>query len=211
MSDPQQPQVPPYASNAGQPPTPPPGYPAQPTQPAQPTYPAQQAYPAQPTYPAQQTYPGQQQYGAQPTYSGQPSAGQPSAGQPVQPTTGYTLNGHSPQPGYPSGGASTNANPPGRLGFIIGLVGLGVGLLFTVIFQVIVRSGGWEVASVVSGLGSVLAIVAAILALIFGINGLRREGAPHGQAGIAVGLGIAGITSGVFAFLINAVSSLFYY
>ncbi|WP_307359465.1 hypothetical protein [Microbacterium murale] len=177
MSDPQQPQIPPYASNPGQPPQP--GYPA-PGTPAPTAHHyyqggAPQAPPAQPQY----TQPQQAQYG-QPVYS-------------------------------PAASGPADSNTPGRIGFIIGLIGLAVSLLTNVIIQIMIRSADYQLIGLVSGALSVLTFLASLAALIFGLIGLRRVGAPHGLAGIATGLGGAGVVGAGFTFILNAVSSVFYF
>jgi len=98
-------------------------------------------------------------------------------------------------------------NVPGRIGFILGLVGLGLGLMTNVLMQSMIRSGDYQIVSVISGPVSIFVFIAAVLALVFGLIGLNRPNAPHAQAGIATGLGIAGVTSGLFSFL----SSFLYY
>jgi hypothetical protein len=175
MSDPQQSPVPPYASNAPQPPQaqPPAGYPPQPT--------------------AQHYYQGgapQQQY-AQPQPQLQPQYAQPA----------YS----------PAAAGTAGSNTPGRIGFIIGLVGLGFSLLTNVIIQVMIRSAGYQLIGLVSGALSVITFLAALTALIFGIVGLRRVGAPHGLAGIATGLGGAGVVGAGFSFILNTISSFLYF
>lgn len=169
MSDPQQPQVPPYASGAGQPPQP--GFPAQPA--------------------------------PQPYYQGQAPQAPQGYAQPGQ---------HYAQPSYPTRTPTpTDSNTPGKIGFILGLVGLGIGLLLSVIIQIMIRSDGYEMISVVSGVLSVLIFLADAAALAFGIIGLKRVGAPHALAGIATGLGIAGIVTAGFSFILTALSSLLYF
>lgn len=181
MSDPQQqPPVPPYASNAGQPP--------------------------QPSHPPQTT-PAPQQY-----YQGQaPQQGNlPSAQGYAQPQQGYT------QPGYPTStpaSTQTDSNAPGKIGFIIGLVGIGLSLLLNVTIQILIHSQmqSYELINLVSGVFSVLVFLAGVGALVFGIIGLKRAGAPHGLAGIATGLGFASVLGTGFNFILNAVSSVFPY
>ncbi|WP_426187346.1 hypothetical protein [Microbacterium sp. TWP3-1-2b2] len=171
MSDPQQPQVPPYASNAPQPP--------------QAGYPTQQTPSPAPAPTAQHHYQGgapQPQY-AQPQYA---------------------------QPAYASTAARpTDSNTPGKIGFIIGLVGLGLGLLQNVIVQIMIRSQAYDLINLISGVLSVIVFLAAAAALAFGIIGLKRVGAPHALAGIATGLGGAGVIGTGFSFIIFSVSSAF--
>ncbi|WP_460782954.1 hypothetical protein [Microbacterium tumbae] len=210
MSDPQQPHVPPYATGA-QPPAPQtyPGQPGYGAPQAQPAYPTQQpAYqaPAQPAYPAatQPAYPTAASQPAYPTAASQPaySAAQPAAS---------AAPGYGAPQGYPAAAAPAGpGNPPGRIGFIIGLAGLVVGLLFSIVSQVTLYSGAYESVGIISGIGGILTLLTAIAALVLGIIGLRRRGAPLAQAGIATGLGIAGVASGVFSFLISSMSAIFY-
>ncbi|MFB7249708.1 hypothetical protein [Microbacterium sp. NPDC056234] len=159
MSDPQQPQVPPYA---------------------------------QPQPPASGRYPGQPAHYAQ--------------------SQGYVLNGNSAQPGYPSPTPAAHANPPGRIGFIFGLIGIAVGLISSLATNVLVYSGGYDTYEVSTLLGTLVILVVAGLALGFGVAGLRRPNAPHGQAGIAVGIGLALLVGTLGSLVINAVgAALFQY
>lgn len=189
MSDPQQSPVPPYASNAGQPP--------------QPTYPPQ---PAQPAPTAHQYYQG----GGAPQQQAQPHQAQPQYTQPQYAQAQYGQTQYA-QPGHAGASSPASSNAPGRIGFIIGLIGLAVGLLSNVIVQIMIRSADYALIGLVSGGFSVVAFLASLAALIFGIVGLRRVGAPHGLAGIATGLGGAGVIGAGFAFILNAVSSIFYF
>lgn len=161
MSDPQQPQTPPHAS--------------QPTPPPQAHQPPQAYAQPQPVYaqPAQRGY-------AQPVYS-------------------------------PPAVGPTDSNAPGKIGFIIGLVGLSLSLLLNVIIQIMIRSQGYELINLISGVMSVIIFLAAAAALVFGIIGLRRVGAPHALAGIATGLGGAGVVGTGFNFILNAFSAAFYF
>lgn len=154
-----------------------------------------------PPYASQQPQPGYPGQAPQPGYPNQSS--QPVYRQPAQ--QGYVLNGQSAQAGPAS---PTNTNPAGRAGLIIGLVGLGIGLLTSVIFQVVLHTNGIGTVGIINALGSLLTFVAALAALILGIIGLRKAGAPHGSAGIAAGLGIAGTVGIAFSYLINTVGAL---
>ena len=166
MSDPQQPQVPPYA---------------------QPQQPTSGPFAAQPVYGA-------------------------PAGHHAQPQ-GYQLNTNSAQPGYPSPTGTGNANPPGRLGFIFGLIAVGLGLISTLANTVLIYSydysSGYAMIEVANWFGSFIVLAVAGLALGFGIAGLRRSAAPHGQAGIAVGIGIAVIVGSLGSIVINGLGRAF--
>ena len=138
-------------------------------------------------------------------YSAQPGYGAPS-GQHAQ-SQGYQLNASSVQPGYPS--AARSANPPGRLGFIFGLVAVGLGLISSLASTVLIYSydynRGYAMIEVATTLGTFIVLAVAALALGFGIAGLRRPDAPHGQAGIAVGIGIAVIVGSIGSIVINGI------
>ena len=144
---------------------------------------------------------------------------QPDSAQPPVPPYAHIpqqgQGGYPGQAGPPAG--QTAVNTPGRLGFILGVVGLGVGLLTTAIVQVIIRSPGslgmdfgYAIIGVVNGAGAFIALAASLAALILGIIGLRKAGAPHAQAGIATGLGISGVVGGIFTFLLTVAAPLFY-
>jgi len=163
------------------------GHPGQPQggHPGQPTHLGQPApgAPAQPAQPGQQNapYAGQQPYGGQPYYS---------------PSTA------------PSGSGS--GNTAGKIGFIVGLVSLGLSLLITLIMQFLYRSDGWQAAQILNGANLFISLIGSAAALVLGIIGLRRRGAPHGMAGIAVGLGIAGVAGALVSMLIGAFSWVLY-
>lgn len=154
----------------------------------------------------------------QPAYPPQPTTGRapaPSAqhyyrgGTPQQPQYAQPPYG---QPAYsPAASGPTASNTPGRIGFIVGLVGLGISLLTNVIIQIMIRSADYQLIGLVSGALSVITFLAALAALIFGIIGLRRAGEPHGLAGIATGLGGAGVVGAGFSFILNAISSFLYF
>ncbi|GGD64883.1 hypothetical protein [Microbacterium murale] len=161
-------------------------------QPPQPAYPPQPTTSGAPAPSAQHYYQG----GAQPPQYSQPQYAQPQYGQPAYASAA-------------SGRADTNT--PGRIGFIVGLVGLAFSLLTNVIIQIMIRSAGYQLIGLVSGALSVITFLAALTALILGIIGLRRAGEPHGLAGIATGLGGAGVVGAGFSFILNAVSSFLYF
>ncbi|MGL3150249.1 hypothetical protein ACSS7Z_07785 [Microbacterium sp. A82] len=138
-----------------------------------------------------------------------PYAGQhPRPGAPLQkPAAGYAHYAvtHPQQQQAPS-----TVNAPGRIGLIFGLIGLAIGLLSTIFIQATFGSLGYGVASLVSAFGSLLAFITAALALVLGIVGMKRVGVPHGQSGIAVGLGIAGVAGVAIGTLASAIIPLFY-
>lgn len=211
MSDPQQPAVPPYASTPGQNPPPYPG--AQ--QPAPPAYPGQPAAPPQPQYAPQApatpaAAPAPQQY--QPQAQVAPQYAQQAPQQPAAPQTQAFAAYGQPQ-GYPAAAhAAGGTNSPGRVGFLLGIGGLALGMLMNVIATMVLRSSSATNFGVYSTLTSISGIVTLLLsigALVFGLIGLKRP-VPHGQAGIAVGLGIAGVAGGVYAFMFTVLGGLFY-
>jgi hypothetical protein len=152
----------------------------------------------------------------QPHYPAQPPAGAQQAGHPRQTAQGYVLNGQSLQPGQPAyAGASRAAvNPAGRAGLILGLIAIAISLVGSIAIQVLLRSnayGGYALYNVVSGIGSLIAFAAALAALILGLIGIRRAGAPHAAAGIAVGIGIAQVASIAFGFLSSTIGAFLYF
>lgn len=190
MSEPQQPPVPPYGQGAGQ------SAPGQPEQ-------LQGGHPGQP----QGGHPGQ------PTHLGQPAPVAPDQpAQPVQQNAPYA--GQQPYGGQPYYSASTapsgSGNSAGKIGFIVGLVSLGLSLLIPLIMQFLYRSDGWQAAQILNGANLFISLIGSAAALVLGIIGLRRRGAPHGMAGIAVGLGIAGVAGALVSMLIGAFSWVLY-
>ena len=150
MSSPQQPPLPPYASNGH--------HPAQPS--------------AQPAAPYQQP---------------------PAAPYQQQTATGEAVD-----------------NPLGRIAFILGLVTLGLNVVTTIAFQILIRTTGAMLGSAISSVGSLLVLAVGISALVFGLIAIRRPG-PHALAGIGAGVGIAVCVSIVASFLISTVSSALYF
>ncbi|WP_300266627.1 hypothetical protein [Microbacterium sp.] len=158
MSDPQQPQNPPYASQPAQ--QQPPQY--APQQQAQPAY----AHPAQPT-------PGG--YG-QPSYTPAPTPSQ------------------------------TGANPMGKIGFILGLVSIGVQVLLNLIIQIMIRSDGYQLISLFSNIFSIVIFLTGVGGLVFGLIGIKRPGAPHALSGIAAGIGITIVIGAGMNFIFAAIN-----
>lgn len=113
------------------------------------------------------------------------------------------------QPPHPSS-APTPTNLPGRVGFIIGIVALALGFAASLSVQSLYRLGAWDIAPFLNGASLLLTFVGSALALVFGIIGLRRPQSPHALAGIAVGLGIAGVASGLLNIFLGAFGWLFY-
>lgn len=179
MSDPQQSPVPPYASNAPQPP-----------QPGHQTAPPPSAAPT-----AQHYYQGGAAQAPRAPYAQSPYAA-PAYAQPA-----YASTASGP----------TLSNAPGRIGFIIGLVGLGIGVLMNIAIRIMIRSDGYQLISLVNGALSVIVFLAAVAALVFGVIGLRRAGAPHGLAGIATGLGIVGVVNGGINFILYMLDAILYF
>lgn len=157
MSDPQQqPPVPPYASNAGQPPQHP-----------------------QPPY-------------QQPPYQ-------------AQPPQGYVLNSQPAQPGRAIS-ASVNSNTPGKVGLILGAASIALQLILNAVLQLAVHD--FDVFTVVNSTFTTLIFLTALGALIFGIIGIRRVGAPQTLAGIATGIGITIAVSTAFYFILSTLRPL---
>lgn len=144
-----------------------------------------------------------------PPYAQQPGVQQPDVQQPgvQQPGTPGQYTYVAPQ--QPPG--TTAANPAGRASLILGLVSIGLGILIDILIQVMIRTDGYMVVSVVSGVGSLLAFLTALAALIIGLIGIRRPGVPHVAAGIGAGIGIAGVLGIASSYLIGTVGSLLFF
>lgn len=150
-----------------------------------------------------------------PPYVSQPQSGQPQPPHPSHQqhaqqhaTQGYILNGQTAQITQPAG---TAANTAGRAGVIVGLIGLAIGIFSNLVVQALIRTSGYGALSMFSGVGSLLAFAAALAALILGLIGLRNPSAPHGAAGIATGLGIAGVVNILFGFIVSTAGAFFYF
>lgn len=191
MSDPQHPhpQVPPYAGTP------------QPT-----PYPGQPGYDGQPGQPAN----GAPGHGAQPPGTPPPSTWSADA---PQPAYGYAAQGQ-PAPGgypatYPAQPGATNT--PGRAGMIVGLAALALGIVLNIAVQLLYYTDGWQTGEILTLLNSVVTLGGGIAALVLGLIGLRRKGAPHAAAGIATGLGIAAVVSALYSLLVSFLYQVLYY
>lgn len=137
--------------------------------------------------------------------SQQPAPQRPGARQPAP--QGYVLNG---QGAHPAPSASTTGNPAGRAGLVIGLISIVAGIATNLLVQVMIHTDGYAIVSFVSGIGSLLAFATGVAALILGLIGIRRPGAPHAAAGIATGIGIATVVTILFNQLISVVATVLY-
>ena len=159
--------------------------------PAQPygTPPQGQGQPASPQYSAQQ-HPAQQ-------YSAQQH---PAPQNPAQPYAGQ------PYPGSSSSSPASTGAPLGRLAFIVALGALGIALLVTIAYPVIIRTlADPSSIGAFGAIGNGLVLIVAIVALILGLMSVRRPG-QQVLAGIAIGISAAQITG----ILVAWVSNLFY-
>lgn len=144
-------------------------------------------------------------------YPGQFPQQQQTHAVPQQTTEGYVLNG---QPSHPGGPSARSGNPAGRAGLILGIIAIAITIVNNIVLQVLIRTSEYSAYSVyglVSGVGALLAFAAALAALTLGIVGVRRIGAPHAVAGIAIGIGIAEIVGIGFSFLVNTIGSFLYF
>ncbi|MGO2747599.1 hypothetical protein [Microbacterium sp.] len=124
-----------------------------------------------------------------------------------QPQGGYPAQ--QPQAGYPAQDpAPRTGNPAGRIGLILGIVALGINVVTSIVFQIMIRTDGYRLYGLINGVGAFLAFAAGLAALICGFVGLRRSGTPQAAAGIAAGIGIAVVAGTAFSFMINSVGSL---
>lgn len=146
---------------------------------------------------------------ATPPPAAYPGAQQPSGQQP-NPTSAAS---QYPGPGYVLNGQPTTTPPTGnaagRIGLILGIVALAIGVVMRVVFQVMVRTEMLSTIGIASGIGTVITFLIGIAALICGLVGLSRRDAPHGTAGIATGIGLAVVVIGISNFLIMSLGNLF--
>ncbi|WP_431075273.1 hypothetical protein [Microbacterium phyllosphaerae] len=147
--------------------------------------------PAQPygTPPRDQGHPAPP---AENRYSAHPQPGQPYGGQQY--------------PGSPPSSATSAGAPLGRLAFIVALAALGIALLVTIAYPVIIRMlADPSSIGAFGAIGNGLVLIVAIVALILGLMSVRRPG-QQVLAGIAIGISAAQITG----ILVAWVSNLFY-
>ncbi|MCS3443332.1 hypothetical protein [Microbacterium phyllosphaerae] len=192
MSEPQQPPAQPY----GTPPHPAPQSPTSSQTPAvEGAHPAPPHYAGQQQHPAPPHYAGQQQHPAPPQFAGQPYGSQ-----------------HPPAFAYPGPAAASpsSGGSLGRLAFIISLVALGIGLLVTLSFPLVIRS--FYDASGIGAFGAIgngLVLVVSVVALILGLMSMRRPGQQI-LAGIAIGTSASAIAGIVMSWLSNLAFALAY-
>jgi len=125
-------------------------------------------------------------------YSAQPQLGQPYGGQPY--------------PGSPISPATSAGTPLGRLAFIVALGALGIALIVTIAYPVIIRTlADTSSIGAFGAIGNGLVLIVAIVALILGLMAVRRP-AQQVLAGIAIGISAAQITG----ILVAWISNLFY-
>lgn len=130
-------------------------------------------------------------------YSAQPQLGQPHGGQPY---------GGQPYPGSPTSPATSAGAPLGRLAFIVALGALGIALIVTIAYPVIIRTlADTSSIGAFGAIGNGLVLIVAIVALILGLMAVRRP-AQQVLAGIAIGISAAQITG----ILVAWISNLFY-
>lgn len=180
MSEPQQPPAQPY----GTPPHSAPQSPASSQTPA-----------VEGAHPAPQHLARQQQHPAPPQFAGQPYGSQhpPAFAHP------------GPAAASPSSGGSL-----GRLAFIISLVALGIGLLVTLSFPLVIRSF-YDTSGIgaFGAIGNGLVLVVSVVALILGLMSMRRPGQQI-LAGIAIGISASAIAGIVMSWLSNLAFALAY-
>jgi len=113
-----------------------------------------------------------------------------------------------PQSTQPVQPASSNVNAAGRVALILGIIALGINIIMSILFQVLVRTDGYQLYGIVDGVGSLLSFAAALAAIIVGFSALRRRGASQVSAGIAIGIGLTIAVSRVFGFVTSTIASL---
>ncbi len=99
----------------------------------------------------------------------------------------------------------------GRIGLIFGLVSIGLEVVMNVIIQVLIRTNNYYMINLFSSVVTVIILLVAVGALVFGLIGIKRVGAPHAAAGIATGIGIAVVIGVGVNFVLNALNMAFFY
>jgi len=145
----------------------------------------------------------------------QPPYGSAPAYQPAYPgataQNGYPAETQSSFP--PAPGAGRGADGSARVALVLAIVSVALGVLYTVLFRfAIIRLSydfhlGPGVIGTYSLVGQTLLFLAYAVTLIFGILGAR--GSRGVQAGIAIGVGGAGIIGIAFALLSNVIPMSF--
>lgn len=118
----------------------------------------------------------------------------------------------SPAPAYPGSAAAAQSRSGslGRLAFILSLVALGIGLIVTLSFPLVVRA--MYDASGIGAFGAIgngLVLVVSVVALILGLMSMRRPGQQI-LAGIAIGISASAIAGIVMSWLSNLAFALAY-
>ncbi|MBO9625727.1 MAG: hypothetical protein J7484_05055 [Microbacterium sp.] len=167
-----------------------------------------QQYPPQPTgapapqhVPAPQHAPTPQGSGA-PQYPAAPAYGAPQY--PAAPAYG------APAAQYGAAGANVPYGPTasgdtlGRTAFLIAIIAVGIGFLWSLATPFVIRSGNYDVVESVSNVSSILLVLAGAAALVTAIIALRRP-APHLMAAIAVGLAGSTLAGRLVSWLVGLV------
>lgn len=168
----------------------------------QPAHDSHQVPPYASSSPGAYPQPAQQQPVQQRPVPQQPVPQQPAA-------QGYVLNGHSAHPAQSS--APATGNPAGTTGLILGVIAIVISIASNLVVQSMIYTDGYSSVMLISGFGSLLAFVAGLAALILGLVGLRRPGAPHAAAGIAVGIGIAQVVGILSNYLVNFAATMLHF
>ncbi|OAN33031.1 hypothetical protein [Microbacterium sp. H83] len=177
---------------------------------SEPQHPSGQPYgtpPQPPQHPAPQApqHP-QAQPDAQYPQAQYPQAQYPQAQYPhaQYPQAQYPYGAH-PAPARAASGGSL-----GRIAFIVSLVALGIGLLVTLAFPLIVRSVyDTSAIGVFGAVGNGLVLVVAAVALVLGLLSMRRQGQQI-LAGIAIGISASAIVGILMSWLSNLAFALAY-
>jgi len=145
----------------------------------------------------------------------QPPYGSAPAYQPAYPgataQNGYPAVVQNGNPAAPKAGRGADGNA--RVALVLAIVSVVLGVLYTVLFRfAIIRLSydlhlGAGIIGMYSIVGQTLLFLAYAVTLIFGILGARGSRAV--QAGIAIGVGGAGIIGIAFALLSNVIPTSF--
>ncbi len=153
-------------------------------------------------------HPSGQPYGTPPQPPQHPAPQAPQHPQ-AQPDAQYP-QAQYPYGAHPAPARAASGGSLGRIAFIVSLVALGIGLLVTLAFPLIVRSVyDTSAIGVFGAVGNGLVLVVAAVALVLGLLSMRRQGQQI-LAGIAIGISASAIVGILMSWLSNLAFALAY-
>ncbi|MFT4283386.1 MAG: hypothetical protein QM598_00960 [Protaetiibacter sp.] len=114
----------------------------------------------------------------------------------------------APNP-YAAGASSAEAarNPLALASFAAGIAAVALGVVSQLTTMTLLRAGGYQVYALVSGVFSVLVLLAGIAALVLGLVAAQRPGSRL-RAGMGIGIGTAVCVSVFVGFAVGGILGL---